>query len=128
MLVMILFIIVGAVFFRWLYENSFSMIIGAFTGLLIGLLFSIGIGPAVVPTTTTKIEEYNIAKYYINDDKLYYEREDGVIGSIDIDSKTIRTGNKTYIEKRYYKVNKNMNFIIFCVDRAEETFYLKGAD
>ncbi len=128
MLVMILFIIVGAVFFRWLCEDSFSMIIGAFTGLLIGLLFSIGIGPAVAPTTITKIEEYNIAKYYINDDKLYYEREDGVIGSIDIDSKTIRTGNKTYIEKRYYKVNKNMNFIIFCVDETEETFYLKGVD
>lgn len=64
---------------------------------------------SVVPTTTTKI---------IDDNKLYYEGEDG----------NIKTGNKTYIEKRYYKVNKNMNFVVFCANGMEETVYLKGAD
>ena len=83
---------------------------------------------AVVPTTTTKIEEYNITKYYIDANKLYYVGEDGTMGRIDIDNGNIKTGNKTYIEKRYYKVNKRMNFVVFCANGTEETLYLKGAD
>lgn len=109
MLVMLICMIVGAMFFRWLqdedYMKNFGAIIGSFTGFIIGLLLSIAIGLAVVPTTTTKIEEYNITKYYIDDNKLYY------MGRIDIDNGNIKTGNKTYIEKRYYKVNKRMNFV-----------------
>ena len=134
MLVMLICIIVGAMFFRWLDDNDkdyikdFSTIMGAITGALIGLFISFSIGLAVVPTTTTKIEEYNISKYYIDDNKLYYEGEDGTMGRIDIDNGNIKTGNKTYIEKRYYKVNKRMNFIVFCVNGMEETVYLKGAD
>lgn len=132
MLVMLICMIVGAIFFRWLqdedYMKNFGSIIGSFAGLFIGLLFSIAIGLAVVPTTTTKIEEYNITKYYIDDNKLYYVGEDGTMGRIDIDNGNIKTGNKTYIEKRYYKVNKNMNFIVFCANGTEETVYLKGVD
>lgn len=82
MLVMLICIIVGAVFFRWLqdedYTKNFGAIIGSFTGLFIGLFISFSIGLAVVPTTTTKIEEYNITKYYIDDNKMYYEGEDGI--------------------------------------------------
>jgi hypothetical protein len=67
--------IVGAMFFRWLpdedYMKNFGAMIGSFTGFIIGL--------AVVPTTTTKIEEYNITKYYIDDNKLYYVGEDGTM-------------------------------------------------
>lgn len=125
MLVVLICMIIGAMFFRWL---QFSAMIGSFTGLFIGLLLSTAIGLAVVPTTTTKIEEYNITKYYIDNNKLYYVGEDGTMGRIDIDNRNIKTGNKTYIEKRYYKVNKNMNFIVFCTDGTEETFYLKGVD
>jgi hypothetical protein len=33
------------------------------------------------------------------------------MGRINIDNGNIKTGNKTYIEKRYYKVNKRMNFV-----------------
>lgn len=130
MLVMLICIIVGAVFFRWLQdeEKLFGEILGVFTGALIGGFLSIAIGLAVVPTTTTKIEEYNITKYYIDDNKLYYVGEDGTMGRIDIDNGNIKTGNKTYIEKRYYKVNKNMNFVVFCANGMEETVYLKGAD
>ncbi len=132
MLVMILCVIAGAVFFAWLqneeYMRGFGAIIGAFAGFLMGLFLSVAIGLAVVPTTTTKVEEYNIVKYYIDDDTLYYEGEDGTMGSIDIDNKTVKTGNKTYIKKRHYKVNKNMNFIVLCTDGMEETIYLKGAD
>lgn len=79
MLVMLICMIVGAMFFRWLqdedYMKNFGAIIGSFTGFIIGLLLSIAIGLAVVPTTTTKIEEYNITKYYIDDNKLYYVGE-----------------------------------------------------
>ena len=125
MLVVLICMIIGAMFFRWL---QFSAMIGSFTGLFIGLLLSTAIGLAVVPKTTTKIEEYNITKYYIDNNKLYYVGEDGTMGRIDIDNRNIKTGNKTYIEKRYYKVNKNMNFIVFCTDGTEETFYLKGVD
>lgn len=82
--------------------KNFGSIIGSFTGFFIGLLLS----------TTTKIEEYNITKYYIDDNKLYYVGEDGTMGRIDI-------GNKTYIEKRYYKVNKRMNFVVFCAKGAD---------
>lgn len=134
MLVMLICIIVGATFFRWLDDNDkdyikdFSTIMGAITGALIGLFISFSIGLAVVPATTTKIEEYNISKYYIDDNKLYYEGEDGTMGRIDIDNGNIKTGNKTYIEKRYYKVNKRMNFVVFCANGMEETVYLKGAD
>lgn len=130
MLVMLICIIVGAVLFRWLQdeEKLFGEILGVFTGALIGGFLSIAIGLAVVPTTTTKIEEYNITKYYIDDNKLYYVGEDGTMGRIDIDNGNIKTGNKTYIEKRYYKVNKNMNFVVFCANGMEETVYLKGAD
>lgn len=130
MLVMLICIIVGVVLFRWLQdeEKLFGEILGVFTGALIGGFLSIAIGLAVVPTTTTKIEEYNITKYYIDDNKLYYVGEDGTMGRIDIDNGNIKTGNKTYIEKRYYKVNKRMNFIVFCVNGMEETVYLKGAD
>lgn len=130
MLVMLICIIVGAVLFRWLQdeEKLFGEILGVFTGALIGGFLSIAIGLAVVPTTTTKIEEYNITKYYINDNKLYYVGEDGTMGRINIDNGNIKTGNKTYIEKRYYKVNKNMNFIVFCANGTEETVYLKGMD
>lgn len=107
MLVMLICMIVGAMFFRWLqdedYMKNFGAIISSFTGFIIGL--------AVVPTTTAKIEEYNITKYYIDDNKLYYVGEDGTMGRIDIDNGNIKTGNKTYIEKRYYKVNKRMNFV-----------------
>ena len=64
-------------FFRWLqdedYMKNFGAIIGSFTGFIIGLLLSIAIGLAVVPTTTTKI------KYYIDDNKLYYVGEDGTM-------------------------------------------------
>ena len=104
MLVMLICIIVGAVLFRWLQdeEKLFGEILGVFTGALIGGFLSIAIGLAVVPTTTTKIEEYN---------KLYYVGEDGTMGRIDIDNGNIKTGNKTYIEKIYYKVNKRMNFV-----------------
>lgn len=126
MLVMLICMIVGAMFFRWLqdedYMKNFGAIIGSFTGFIIGLLLSIAIGLAVVPTTTTKIEEY------IDDNKLYYVGEDGTMGRIDIDNGNIKTGNKTYIEKRYYKVNKRMNFVVFCANGTEETLYLKGAD
>ena len=52
--------------------KNFGAMIGSFTGFIIGL--------AVVPTTTTKIEEYNITKYYIDDNKLYYVGEDGTMG------------------------------------------------
>lgn len=130
MLVMLICIIVGAVLFRWLQdeEKLFGEILGVFTGALIGGFLSIAIGLAVVPTTTTKIEEYNITKYYIDDNKLYYVGEDGTMGRIDIDNGNIKTGNKTYIEKRYYKVNKRMNFVVFCANGMEETLYLKGAD
>ena len=130
MLVMLICIIVGAVLFRWLQdeEKLFGEILGVFTGALIGGFLSIAIGLAVVPTTTTKIEEYNISKYYIDDNKLYYVGEDGTMGRIDIDNGNIKTGNKTYIEKRYYKVNKRMNFVVFCANGMEETVYLKGAD
>lgn len=130
MLVMLICIIVGAVLFRWLQdeEKLFGEILGVFTGALMGGFLSIAIGLAVVPTTTTKIEEYNITKYYIDDNKLYYVGEDGTMGRIDIDNGNIKTGNKTYIEKRYYKVNKNMNFVVFCANGMEETVYLKGAD
>lgn len=132
MLVMLICMIVGAMFFRWLqdeeYMKNFGSIIGSFVGLFIGLFLSIAIGLAVVPTTTTKIEEYNITKYYINDNKLYYVGEDGTMGRINIDNGNIKTGNKTYIEKRYYKVNKRMNFVVFCANETEETLYLKGAD
>lgn len=66
MLVMLICMIVGAMFFRWLqdedYMKNFGSIIGSFTGFFIGLLLSIAIGLAVVPTTTTKIEEYNITR------------------------------------------------------------------
>ena len=126
MLVMLICMIVGAMFFRWLqdedYMKNFGAMIGSFTGFIIGLLLSIAIGLAVVPTTTTKI------KYYIDDNKLYYVGEDGTMGRIDIDNGNIKTGNKTYIEKRYYKVNKRMNFVVFCANGTEETLYLKGAD
>lgn len=125
MLVVLICMIIGAMFFRWLQADA---MIGSFTGLFVGLLLSTAIGLAVVPTTTTKIEEYNITKYYIDNNKLYYVGEDGTMGRIDIDNRNIKTGNKTYIEKRYYKVNKNMNFIVFCTDGTEETFYLKGVD
>lgn len=127
---MLICIIVGAVLFRWLQdeEKLFGEILGVFTGALIGGFLSIAIGLAVVPTTTTKIEEYNITKYYIDDNKLYYVGEDGTMGRIDIDNGNIKTGNKTYIEKRYYKVNKRMNFVVFCANGTEETLYLKGAD
>lgn len=91
--------------------KNFGTMIGSFTGFFIGLLLSISIGLAVVPTTITKIEEYNITKYYIDNNKLYYVVEDGTMGRIDIDNGNIKTGNKTYIEKRYYKVNKRMNFV-----------------
>lgn len=130
MLVMLIYIIVGAVLFRWLQdeEKLFGEILGASIGALIGGFLSIAIGLAVVPTTTTKIEEYNITKYYIDDNKLYYVGEDGTMGRIDIDNGNIKTGNKTYIEKRYYKVNKRMNFVVFCANGMEETLYLKGAD
>lgn len=132
MLVTVLCVIAGAMFLRWIQEEdfmkSFGAIVGAFAGLCIGLFLSVAIGLAVVPTTTTKIKEYNISKYYIDNNTLYYEGEDGAMGSIDMDSKDIKTGNKTYIKKRYYKVNKNMNFIVFCVGGVEETIYLKGAD
>ena len=124
MLVVLICMIVGAMFFRWLqdedYMKNFGAMIGSFTGFIIGL--------AVVPTTTTKIEEYNITKYYIDDNKLYYVGEDGTMGRIDIDNGNIKTGNKTYIEKRYYKVNKRMNFVVFCANGTEETLYLKGAN
>lgn len=77
MLVMLICMIVGAIFFRWLqdedYMKNFGAMIGSFTGLFIA------IGLAVVPTTTTKIEEYNITKYYIDDNKLYYVGEDGTM-------------------------------------------------
>lgn len=131
MLIMILCIIIGAMFFRWLqddYMKNFATIIGVFTGALIGFFISAVIGLLVVPTTTTKIEEYNITKYYIDDNKLYYVGEDGAMGRIDIDSRNIKTGNKTYIERRYYKVNKKMNVIAFCGDGVDEIFYLKGND
>ena len=132
MLVMLICMIVGAMFFRWLqdedYMKNFGAMIGSFTGFIIGLFLSIAIGLAVVPTTTTKIEEYNIVKYYIDDNELYYESEDGIMGRIDMDNKSVKTGNKTYIKKRYYKVNKNMNFIVFCAGGVEETIYLKGVD
>lgn len=102
MLVVLICMIVGAMFFRWLqdedYMKNFGAMIGSFTGFIIGLLLSIAIGLAVVPTTITKIEEYNITKYYIDDNKLYYVGEDGTMGKIDIDNGT------------------------------EETLYLKGAD
>lgn len=114
MLVMLICMIVGAMFFRWLqdedYMKNFGAMIGSFTGFIIGL--------AVVPTTTTKI-----TKYYIDDNKLYYVGEDGTMGRIDIDNGNIKTGNKTYIEKRYYKVNKRMNFVVFCANGMEETVY-----
>ena len=117
MLVMLICMIVGAIFFRSLqdedYMKNFGAMIGSFTGLFIGLLLSIAIGLAVVPTTTTKI------KYYIDDNKLYYVGEDGTMGRIDIDNGNIKTGNKTYIEKRYYKVNKRMNFVVFCANGAD---------
>ena len=62
MLVMLICMIVGAMFFRWLqdedYMKNFGSIIGSFTGFFIGLLLSIAIGLAVVPTTTTKIILY----------------------------------------------------------------------
>lgn len=132
MLVMLICMIVGAMFFRWLqdedYMKNFGSIIGSFTGFFIGLFLSIAIGMAVVPTTTTKIEEYNITKYYIDDNKLYYVGEDGTMGRIDIDNENIKTGNKTYIEKIHYKVDKRMNLIVFCADGMEETVYLKGMD
>lgn len=55
MLVMLICMMVGAMFFRWLqdedYMKNFGAIIGSFTGLFIGL--------AVVPTTTTKIIDDN---------------------------------------------------------------------
>jgi len=57
------------------YKMNFGAIIGSFTGFIIGLLLSIAIGLA----TTTKIEEYNITKYYIDDNKLYYVGEDGTM-------------------------------------------------
>lgn len=123
MLVMLICMIVGAMFFRWLqdedYMKNFGSIIGSFTGFFIGLLLSIAIGMAVVPTTTTKI---------IDDNKLYYVGEDGTMGRIDIDNENIKTGNKTYIEKIHYKVDKRMNLIVFCADGMEETVYLKGMD
>ena len=104
MLVMLICMIVGAMFFRWLqdedYMKNFGAIIGSFTGFIIGLLLSIAIGLAVVPTTTTKIEEYNITKYYIDDNKLYYVGEDGTMGRIDIDN-----GNKDNFEKYGAEVN-----------------------
>lgn len=132
MLVVLLCIFVGGTFLCWLqeeeYMKKFGLIVGAFEGLIIGLFLSFAIGLAVVPTITTKIEEYNISKYYIDDNTLYYEGEDGTMGSIDMDSKDIKTGNKTYIKKRYYKINKSMNFIAFCTGGMEETIYLKGAD
>ena len=118
-------------FFRWLqdedYMKNFGAMIGSFTGFIIGLLLSIAIGLAVVPTTTTKIEEYNITKYYIDDNKLYYVGEDGTMGRIDIDNGNIKTGNKTYIEKRYYKVNKRMNFVEY-YNRNKDEFEKYGAE
>lgn len=95
MLVMLICIIVGAVLFRWLQdeEKLFGEILGVFTGALIGGFLSIVIGLAVVPTTTTKIEEYNITKYYIDDNKLYY------VGEI---------GNKDEFEKYGAEVNLNI--------------------
>ena len=120
MLVMLICVIAGAIFFRWLqdedYMKNFGTMIGSFTGFFIGLLLSIAIGLAVVPTTTTKI------KYYIDNNKLYYVVEDGTMGRIDIDNGNIKTSNKTY------KVNKRMNFVVFCADGTEETVYLKGAN
>ena len=71
MLVMLICMIVGAMFFRWLPDEDYMKNFG----FIIGLLLSIAIGLAVVPTTTTKIEEYNITKYYIDDNKLYYVGE-----------------------------------------------------
>lgn len=79
MLVMLICIIVGAMFFRWLQDEDYMKNFGAVIGSFTGLFLSIAIGLAVVPTTTTKIEEYNITKYYIDDNKLYYEGEDGTI-------------------------------------------------
>lgn len=59
MLVMLICMIVGAMFFRWLqdedYMKNFGSIIGSFTGFFIGL--------AVVPTTTTKKERTNGFKW-----------------------------------------------------------------
>ena len=85
MLVVLICMLIGAMFFRWLqdedYMKNFGTMIGSFVGLFIGLL-------AVVPTTTTKIEEYNITKYYIDDNKLYYVGEDGTMGRIDIDRRS----------------------------------------
>lgn len=82
--------LIGAMFFRWLqdedYMKNFGTMIGSFVGLFIGLFLSIAIGLAVVPTTTTKIKEYNITKYYIDDNKLYYVGE----GRIDIDNGNIK--------------------------------------
>lgn len=132
MLVTVLCVIAGAMFLRWIQEEdfmkSFGAIVGAFAGLCIGLFLSVAIGLAVVPTTTTKIKEYNISKYYIDNNTLYYEGEDGTMGSIDMDNGNIKTSNKTYIEKRYYKVNKRINFVVFCANGMEETVYLKGTD
>jgi hypothetical protein len=89
MLVMLICIIVGAVFFRWLQdeEKLFGEILGVFTGALIGGFLSIAIGLAVVPTTTTKI---------IDDNKLYYVGEDGTMGRIDIDRCTKRKAKLVY--------------------------------
>lgn len=132
MLVMLICIIVGAIFFGWLqdeeYMKFFNAMLGAFIGALIGFSLSLAIGLAVVPTTTTKVEEYNITKYYIDDNELYYESEDGTMGRINIDTGNIKTSNKTYIKKRYYKVNKIMNFIVFCANGTEKIVYLKGVD
>lgn len=122
MLVMLICMMVGAMFFRWLQDEDYMKNFGAMIGSFTGLFLSIAIGLAVVPTTTTKI------KYYIDNNKLYYVVEDGTMGKIDIDNGNIKTSNKTYIEKRYYKVNKRMNFVVFCADGTEETVYLKGVD
>lgn len=107
MLVVLICMLIGAMFFRWLqdedYMKNFGTMIGSFVGLFIGLFLSIAIGLAVVPTTTTKIKEYNITKYYIDDNKLYYVGEDGTMGRIDIDNR-----NKDNFEKYGAEVNLNI--------------------
>ena len=112
--------LVGAMFFRWLQDEEFWC----------NNRFVYRIYHWITPFYWRQClqQQLKLTKYYIDDNKLYYVGEDGTMGRIDIDNGNIKTGNKTYIEKRYYKVNKRMNFVVFCANGTEETLYLKGAD
>lgn len=112
---MVLFIIVCIIAWGVCRFKKVDFLSTLFIGFLIGIA---SIFISLCTASLTQTETYKNVNYYISHGKLSaYSKENVYItaetedDSIDIDNGNIKTGNKTYIEKRYYKVNKRMNFV-----------------